>query len=302
MLLRLARLHLGVLSDAGKAEGFLREALRRDRSLAEAETLLAELLERDGRLAELAAWYEECAARRDGRGTPRRCCCGAPPRCTASGRGVPEAAAAALLAARAAAPDDLELTAQAAELLHEVGRAEDAAEFDAILLEADPFREPIFTRHRAFLEETADHQALADADAAPGPAPAARRGRRELPRSPRRPSATAGAQERALLCEDRAFELDPSNAEAFELLRERLPETCAGWRSCWPSARPPCRPRRRCRCCASAPTACWRPVRSLLAAEAFDEYLARAGDDVDALSARAELAAQGGGPIAAQPV
>ena len=41
---------------------------------------------------------------------------------------------------------------------------------------------------------------------------------------------------------------------------------------------------------------------ALLAAEAFDVYLSRAGDDVEALSARAELAAQGGGPTAAQAV
>ena len=40
---------------------------------------------------------------------------------------------------------------------------------------------------------------------------------------------------------------------------------------------------------------------SLLAAQAFDDYLAKAGDDVDALSTRAELAATGGGPNAAQP-
>ena len=61
-LLRLAKLHLDVLGDSARAEGFLREALRQDRSLKEAETLLCELLEREGRVAELAAFYEDSAS------------------------------------------------------------------------------------------------------------------------------------------------------------------------------------------------------------------------------------------------
>ncbi|MFP2931092.1 TetR family transcriptional regulator, partial [Pyxidicoccus sp. 3LG] len=89
------------------------------------------------------------------------------------------------------------------------------AEFDAVLLEADPFREPVFTRHLAFLEESEDHQALAElmlrraqrqeaADAAESYLSAARAFR------------AAGARERALLCEDQAFDLSPASEEAFE--------------------------------------------------------------------------------------
>ncbi|WP_224364763.1 flagellar hook-length control protein FliK [Hyalangium versicolor] len=298
VLLRLARLYLGVLADSSKAEGFLREALRRDRTLAEAEKLLEELLERDERMAELAAWYEDSAAEESDparrSGLLRRAATLYRERA-----GRPEAAAVALLAARAAAPDDLELTAQAAELLHEVGREEDAAEFDAILLETDPFREPFFTRHHAFLRETGDHQALA--------ALMLRRAQRQQPReaaesylSAARAFREAGARERALLCEDHAFELDASNAEAFGLLRQRmagdvrrLADLLAQRAAALPKGEALPLLRERAQRLLEAGEA-------LLAAEAFDVYLSEAGEDVEALAARAELAAQGGGPSAAQ--
>jgi tetratricopeptide (TPR) repeat protein len=299
LLLRLARLHLEGLADAAKAESFLRDALHRDRFLKDAETLLAELLERDGRLAELAGWYEECALEESE--APRRSLL--LQRAAAIYRdraGRPDAAAAALIAARAASPDDLELTAQAAELLHEVGRAADAADFDAILLEADPFREPVFTRHRAWLVETEDRQALAGlmlhraehqkpSEAAESYMAAARAFRE------------VGALERALLCEDQAFGLAPDNAEAFARLRERfagdvrrLAELLAQRAAAVPAREALPLLRERAEKLLEA-------GESLLAAEAFDVYLAQAGDDVDALSARAELAAEGGGPSAAQP-
>lgn len=299
VLLRLARLYLGVLADSAKAEGFLRDALRRDRSLVEAQKRLEELLESDGRMAELAAWYEDSAAQEPD--TARRALLLRRAATLYRERaGRPEAAAAALLAARAAAPDDLELTAQAADLLHEVGRSEDAAEFDALLLEADPFREPVFTRQRDFLVETADHQSLA--------ALMLRRAERQQPTEAAesyliaaQAFRDAGARERALLCEDRAFELAPSNTQAFELLRERtsgdvrrLAELLAQRAAAVSSEQALPLLRERANRLLQA-------GESLLAAEAFDAYLAQAGEDVEALSARAELAAQGGGPIAAQP-
>ncbi|WP_225408621.1 flagellar hook-length control protein FliK [Stigmatella hybrida] len=299
VLLRLTRLYLGVLDDAAKAEASLREALRRDRGLTEAEQLLSELLEREGRLAELAAWYEECAE-----AEPDAARRSALLRRAASiyreRAGRPDAAVIALLAARAAAPDDLELTAQTAELLHEVGRAEDAAEFDAILLETDPFREPVFTRQREFLTKTGDTQSLA--------ALMLRRAQHQPPREAAASYLAAarsfredGAMERARLCEDQAFELDATNTEAFELLRERmagdvrrLVDLLAQRAAALPDeeARPLLRERAE---------RLLEAGETLLAAEAFDAYLAQAGEDMEALAARAELAAQGGGPSASQP-
>ncbi|HVG57281.1 MAG TPA: flagellar hook-length control protein FliK [Hyalangium sp.] len=298
VLLRLARLNLGVLENPSKAEGFLRDALRRDRTVTEAQKLLEELLERDGRMAELAAWYEDSAAQEPDTGK-RSLLLRRAATLYRERAGRPDAAAAALLAARTAAPDDLELTAQAADLLHEVGRHEDAAEFDALLLEGEPFREPVFTRHRDFLAETGDHQSLA--------ALMLRRAQRQQPReaaesylAAARAFRAAGAQERALLCEDQSFELDPSNSEAFGLLRERMSGDVRRWAELLAQRAAAVPPEEALPLLRERAQRLLDAGESLLAAEAFDAYLAKAGEDVEALSARAELAAQGGGPTAAQ--
>ncbi len=111
----------------------------------------------------------------------------------------------------------------------------------------------------------------------------------------------AGALERALLCEDQAFELAPSSAEAFHLLRaraagdvRRLAELLALRAAAVPpeQALPLLRERA---------DSLLKAGEALLAAQAFDDYLAKAGDDTDVLATRAELAAEGGGPNAAQP-
>jgi tetratricopeptide (TPR) repeat protein len=297
--LRLARLHLDVLGDSGKAEGFLREALLNDRSLEEAETLLCELLEREGRVAELAAFFEDSASHEeDARRRVQLLLRAANLYRERAGR--PEAAVIAMLAARAAQPDDLALTRQTADLLHELGREEDAAEFDALLLEADPFQEPLYSRHRAYLTGTGDTQALA--------ALMLRRAQKQPPAqaaesylAAAKAFREAGALERALLCEDQSFELAPASAEAFHVLRaraagdvRRLAELLSLRAAAVPTEQALPLLRERAGLLLDA-------GESRLAAQAFDDYLARAGDDVDALSTRAELAAEGGGPTAAQP-
>ena len=297
--LRLAKLHLGVLGDSEKAEGFLREALRQDRSLQEAETLLCELLEREGRVAELAAWFEESASLEEDAASRAQLLLRAAT-LYRERAGRPDAAIVALLAARSALPDDLGLTRQAADLLHEMGRAADAAEFDALLLEADPFQEPLYSRHRAWLTESGDTQALA--------ALLLRRAQKQPPAqaaesylAAAKAFREAGALERALLCEDQAFELAPSSAEAFHVLRARAAgdvRRLAELLSLRAAAVPPeqALPLLRERA-----DNLLKAGEVLLAAQAFDDYLGKAGDDVDALATRAELAAEGGGPGAAQP-
>ncbi|MBU8895496.1 flagellar hook-length control protein FliK [Corallococcus sp. M34] len=299
VLLRLARLNLGVLADSAKAEGFLREALRQDRALAEAEALLAGLLEKEDRLGELAAWYEECAG--DTTDAARRADLFYRAALLYRDRAQkPEAAAAALIAARAARPDDLELTAQAAELLHQVRRPADAAEFDAVLLEAEPFREPVFTRHHAFLVSSEDWQALAEL--------MLRRAGRQAPTeaaasylAAARAFRDAGALERALLCENQAFELSPASAEAFERVRERAAGDVRRLAELLAQRAAAVTPDEALPLLRERATTLLDAGEALLAAEAFDDYLARASTDVDALSARAELAARDGGATAARP-
>ena len=298
VLLRLARLHLGELSDTGKAEGFLREALRRDRTLEEAEKLLEQLLEREDRMAELASWYEDSAAEETD-SAKRALLLRRAATLYRERAGRPESAAAALLAARSASPDDMELTAQAADLLHEVGREEDAAEFDALLLEGEPFREPVFTRHLDFLTRTAEHQALA--------ALMLRRAQRQPPReaaqsylNAAQAFRNAGARERALVCEDQAFELDPSNTEAFGLLRQRMAGDVRRLADLLAQRAASVSKEEALPLLRERAHRLLEAGEALLAAEAFDIYLAQAGEDVEALAARAELAAEGGGPAASQ--
>jgi len=298
-LLRLARLYLEGLGDSGKAEGFLREALLLDRSLLEAETLLCELFEREGRVVELAAWFEDAASLEEE----------GPKRAELLLRAAtlyrerakrPDSAAIALIAARASLPDDLGLTRQVADLLNEMGRAADAAEFDALLLEADPFQEPLHTRHRAFLSETGDFQSLA--------ALLSRRAQRQPPveaaesyLAAARAFREAGALERALLCEDQAFELAPSSAEAFHLLRARAGGDVRRQAELLALRASSVSPEQSLPLLRERAQLLLKAGEVLLAAQAFDDFLERASDDVEALATRGDLAAEGGGPNAAWP-
>ncbi|OJH39302.1 tetratricopeptide repeat protein [Cystobacter ferrugineus] len=298
-LLRLARLFLDELGDTARAEDSLRDALLQDRSLQEAETLLCELLEREGRVAELASWFEDAASREEEPARRAELLMQAATLYRERAQR-PDAAAIALLAARASLPDDLNLTRQVADLLHEMGRSADAAEFDALLLEADPFQEPRYSRHRAFLSETEDFQSLA--------ALLLRRAQRQPPveaaesyLSAARAFREAGALERALLCEDQAFELAPSSAEAFHLLRARAAGDVRRQAELLALRAGAVPPEQAIPLLRERAEILLKAGESLLAAQAFDDLLARAGDDVEALATRAELAAEGGGPAAAWP-
>jgi hypothetical protein len=218
-LLELAALFEGPLHAGPQAEAALTEALRLDPTLDEAERRLVALFEREGRPGELAAHYEESAQKAaDPRARTQLLLRAA--RLYRDAANQPDAAASALLAARAASPDDLDLTAQCADLLFQMGRAHEAAEFDSLLLETDPFRSRIFERHVAFLAEANDHQALAvlmirRAERQTGPEAA------ESYLLAAQALRRAGASERAQVCEEQAFQSSPGNDEAFEALRSR---------------------------------------------------------------------------------
>jgi tetratricopeptide (TPR) repeat protein len=296
---------LDALASPERAEAAARAALAEAPGDAAAGALLEGLLEREGRHADLAALLEERAAQ-----APDAAARAALLRRAAAlylgPAGLPEAAAAALLAARGATPDDAALTRELADLLHATGRAADAAEFDAALLAREPLLPGVWARHRAALEGAGDWQALAalllaragalpagpagDAEAADGlleAADALRQG---------------GAEEQALLAEDAAFERAPGHAGALARQRARaggdarrlapLLARAAAALGEAEGAEGLLRERAR-RLLAAG--------ESLLAADALDDYLARVPGDVEALAERAELAAAAGGPRAAQP-
>lgn len=306
---QLAKLHLGLAADApadvaqapllapDQAEAALQQALELDGAAPEAEGMLLALYERQDRVGDIAAFYEAAAGRAaDGKSRAALLLRAAALYKDRAAR--PHDAAAALLAARAADPDDASLTARVADLLVDLGRRQDAADFDALLLESDPFH-PCFARHAGYLADTEDDLGLAAllsrrAEKLSGEAAGA--AWLEAAQAFRR----AGAPERAQLCEAQAFEAAPGNREAFDTL----------------VARAQGEPRRqaelllaRARAVPAEASALLKQRAQvlaglgepLLAAEGWDEYLAQVPDDVDALTARAELAAQGGGPRASQP-
>ncbi|MFL5322427.1 MAG: flagellar hook-length control protein FliK, partial [Myxococcaceae bacterium] len=297
-LLELARLFETRLNARAQAEAAARESLKIHPGFRAAEELLGSLLEKDGRIADLAAMYEESAERAtDARSKADLYRKAASLYADRAGR--PDAAAAALLAARAAAPDDLDLTAEIADRLHQLGRAFDAAEFDALLLESDPFREHVFARHAATLEKTRDYEALASLHVRRGQAQQGEQSAESFLMAAEAFRKASG-EERARICEDQAFERAPQNDVAFKLLRERrkgdvrkLSDVLLARARAVPAEAPTLLSERA--------AALKSAGEALLAAAAYDDLLAAAPDELDALVARAELAAEAGGARAAQP-
>ncbi|MCU0695450.1 MAG: flagellar hook-length control protein FliK [Myxococcaceae bacterium] len=306
----LARLHLGLAAMGtpadvaaapmlapDQAEAALKQALSLLPADAEAEAMLLALYERQDRVADVAAFYEEAAAReQNGARRAEQLLKAAALYKDRAGR--PHEAAAALLAARASSPDDDSLTAKVADQLSELGRRQDAADFDALLLERDPFH-PAFERHRAFLADSGDEQALAQlssrrAEREHGDVAAARW--LEAAAAFRR----AGATERAQVCEAQAFEAAPQNHEAFQSLLAQAADDPRR-RAELLSARARAVPGEASLLLKQRAETLESARETLLAAAAWDDYLALIPDDLEALERRGELAAQGGGARAAQP-
>ncbi|MBS1148486.1 MAG: Exonuclease SbcC [Myxococcaceae bacterium] len=308
----LARLHLGLPAESStgealppgapmlapdQAEAALKQALIFAPGLAEAEALLLAMYERQDRVGDVAAFFEESALRATSLPERARMLLRAAALYKEKAN-QPHAAAAALLAARAANPDDAALTGLVADQLHQLGRHQEAADFDALLLEADPFH-PAFARHLTFLTESGDAQGRAvllsrRAEKESGPEAASRW------LGAAKAFTEVGANERARVCEDQAFEAAPEDDAAFLTLEEREksePRALADVLFARARAVPAQTGellKRRAKLLTDAGEA-------LEAAAAWDDLLAASPDDLDALAQRAELAASSGGPRASQP-
>lgn len=293
----LARAVAGEQGWPDRADAAAREALALDPSLREVEKLLIERLEEAGRLPELASYFEDAAAA--ARAPQERVALlvrAADVYALRMGR--PDAAASALLAAHATAPDDQALTARAADVLHAAGRTEEAAEFDALLLESNPFH-PTAARHLAYLQAHADHPARAGlmlkrAAAQSGPEAA------QSYLAAAEDFRASSASEQALLCEDQAFAHDPASTPAFEAVRarqggdaRRLAEVLEKRARAVPAEAEGLLRERAQKLLDAG--------EELLAAAALDELLALTPADPVALRRRGDLAAKAAGPAASQP-
>jgi len=298
VLIRLGELLAGPLAEPERAAGILRSALDRDPHSVSAQRLLEQLLKNSGSLEELAFLYQQMAQRAGDRlarvGRWRQAAA-----TYLDSLQNPSGAAVCLLAAHAEAPDDLEITAQASDLLHHLGRSEDAAELDAEILTGDPLNQTIAARHLQFLKDRADHAGSAAlrmrrADRLPPDQAAV-----ELLEAAAEHLAS-GAQEAAEACEAKAFELCPANDEAFAAVRVRLGADPRR-RAEVLGRRAPAVPEQAHSLLRERAQALVDAGELLLAASAYDDLLARFPDDLEALVSRAELAAQSGGALAAQP-
>ncbi len=297
-LVRLGELLAGPLGAVDRAEHVLRGAVEADPQSAKAERLLKELFESSGKLEDLALHYQRMAERaqdpsirvrrwREAAGIYRERL-----------RNL-SSAMACLLAAHAEAPNDLELAVETADLLYQLGRREDAAELDEAILKSDPLNERIFTRQIAFLEEQADQHRIAALRVAraeklePETAAAEYLHAAESYRS-------VAAEERVRWCEEKAFELVPSKNDAFAAARARA-ESSVRQLADVLSRRAEAVPEEAYALLRERAEALVAAGEPLLGAAAYDDLLRQFPDDFMALVARAELAAQSGGPMAAQP-
>ncbi|HZJ53566.1 MAG TPA: flagellar hook-length control protein FliK, partial [Myxococcaceae bacterium] len=295
-LVQVAELHAGPLGDETEAESLVRDALAEVPGHPAAEALLVQLLERSGRGADLAAYYVT-AARGRTEGAARAYLLR---RAAGLYRELdkPDQALDALSAAHGFAPADASITAELADLLVSRGQDADAAPYDALLLQADPFHSA-YGRHAARLQAAGDGVAL---------------GRLEAARAERQVGAEAartwlraaegfragGREDDARAAEDRAFDQAPELDVAFAARRVRvegdvraLAELLAQRARAVATEAPAL--------LAERAEVLTRAGEGLLAAEAWDELLRVSPDDVRALLARGDLAAAAGGPIAAQP-
>ena len=295
-LVQVAELHAGPLGDEGEAESLVRDALAEVPGHPAAESLLVQLLERSGRGADLAAYYV-AAARSRTEGAARahllRRAAG-----LYRGLGKIDQALDALSAAHGFAPADNTITTELADLLVSRGQDGDAAPFDSLLLQANPFH-PSYERHAARLKAAGDSVALGRLEASRAERQAGAEGARSWLRAAES-LRTGGREDDARAAEDRAFEQAPELDAAFASRRARvegdvraLAELLGQRARAVPTEAPDL--------LAERAELLTRAGEALLAAEAWDELLRLRPEETRALLARGDLAAAAGGPTAAQP-
>ncbi|MCL2625586.1 MAG: flagellar hook-length control protein FliK [Cystobacterineae bacterium] len=208
-------------------------------------------------------------------------------------------AVSALLAARAAAPDDMDLLLCVADKLHKLGQHDKASEFDGCLLKQSPLHS-VFERHCGFLKERGEGLSLAKLLARRAEVEPSEQG---LVRFLEAADIFEQWDERqeAARCEQLAFEIRPEDDRAFLRLKKRFEQNPLKLSTLLAERAEHSEEGEALSLLRERASVLMKAGDWVGAAFAYDGLLERVPDDVEGLRARAELAFQSGGAQAAQP-
>jgi len=208
-------------------------------------------------------------------------------------------AVSAVLAARFAAPEDMDLLACVADKLHKLGQNNKAAEFDKLLLEKRPLH-AVFERHCAFLKAQGDKLRLARLLAHRAEVEPAEQGLVRFLEAADIFEQLSLPQE-AARCEQLAFEIRPEDNRAFLRLRKRWEQTPLKLSTLLAERAEHSGEEEALSLLRERACILMNAGDVMGAAFAYDGLLERAPCDMEGLCARAELAFQSGGAKAAHP-
>jgi len=261
-----------------------------------AEQRLLAFLESQNRQTEMATYFENLAASSE---TERVALLMRAAEIWAKQPDCEAQAVFALLAARIAAPEDMELLFGIADKLHALKQHDEAAELDKLLLEQNPLH-PVFERHCAFLREQGELLSLAKL--------LARRAEVEpsgggLPRFLEAADVfeQLSLPQEAAQCEQLAFEIRPEDDRAFLRLRKRWEKTPLKLSTLLAERAEHSEEEEALSLLRERASVLMQAEDWMGAAFAYDGLLERAPNDLEALSARADLAFKSAGAKASQP-
>jgi len=208
-------------------------------------------------------------------------------------------AVSALLAARLASPEDMALLLCVADKLHKLKQHGEAAEFDKLLLEQSPLHS-VFERHCGFLKEQKEELRLARLLARRAEVEPAEQGLLRFLEAADIFEQLALSQE-AARCEQLAFEIRPEDNRAFLRLKKRWEKNPLKLSTLLLERAEHSEEEEALSLLRERASVLMKAGDLMGAAFAYDGLLERVPDDLEGLSARAELAFQSGGAKASQP-
>ncbi|MCL2178016.1 MAG: flagellar hook-length control protein FliK [Proteobacteria bacterium] len=208
-------------------------------------------------------------------------------------------AVSALLAARIAAPEDVDLLLCIADKLHKLGCYNEAAEFDESLLKQSPLHS-VFERHCEFLRGRGEWLSLANLLVRRAKVEPSEQGLVRFLEAADIFEQLAEGQE-AARCEQLAFEIHPEDDRAFLRLKKRFEQNPLKLSTLLAERAEHSEEREALSLLRERALVLMKAEDWVGAAFAYDGLLERVPEDLESLRARAELAFRSGGAQAAKP-